>query len=169
MILQVIKYVICISYIYYLLYILWCFHISLPLLPYHSASNTSVVLITFNERVTFWLQRVQSLPCAFVFAVVHACAIAQLLYASLACTRPWPEPKSYSLIEGTWDYSFTVAALSDTLTLNASKSSIALELNSSVCMGSTVIGKVAGWLTYWHDAARWLITWAELIIIKMAS
>ena len=39
--------------------------------------------IAFDERVIFWLQRTGSLPCACVFAALHACAIAQWLYASL--------------------------------------------------------------------------------------
>ena len=33
-------------------------------------------LITFDERVTFWLKRAQSLPCACVFAAAYACVIA---------------------------------------------------------------------------------------------
>ena len=37
-------------------------------------------LIAFDERVTFWLQRAGSLPCANAFAALHACAIAQWLY-----------------------------------------------------------------------------------------
>ena len=32
--------------------------------------------IAFDETVTFWLQRVGSLPCARVFAALYACAIA---------------------------------------------------------------------------------------------
>ena len=32
--------------------------------------------ITFDERLTFWLQREQSLPSAYAFAGVYACAIA---------------------------------------------------------------------------------------------
>ena len=32
--------------------------------------------IAFDERVTFWLQRARSLPCACVFAALYACAIA---------------------------------------------------------------------------------------------
>ena len=32
--------------------------------------------IAFDERVTFWLQRAQSLPCACAFAALYACAIA---------------------------------------------------------------------------------------------
>ena len=45
-------------------------------------------LIAFNERVTFWLQRVRSLPCACAYVTFFACtcrlvnnyhAIAQLL------------------------------------------------------------------------------------------
>ena len=30
----------------------------------------------FDERVTFWLQRARSLPCACAFAALYACAIA---------------------------------------------------------------------------------------------
>ena len=33
-------------------------------------------LIAFDERVTFWLQRAGSLPCACVFAALYAYAIA---------------------------------------------------------------------------------------------
>ena len=32
--------------------------------------------IAFDERVTYWLQRFWSLPCACVFAALCACAIA---------------------------------------------------------------------------------------------
>ena len=32
--------------------------------------------IAFDERVTFWLQRAGSLPCACLFAALYACAIA---------------------------------------------------------------------------------------------
>ena len=39
--------------------------------------------IAFDERVTFWLQRTGSLPCACVFAALYACTIALWLYASL--------------------------------------------------------------------------------------
>ena len=33
-------------------------------------------LIAFDERVTFWLQRARSLPCASVFAALYVCVIA---------------------------------------------------------------------------------------------
>ena len=33
-------------------------------------------LIAFDERVTFWLQRSWSLPCACAFAALYACTIA---------------------------------------------------------------------------------------------
>ena len=39
--------------------------------------------IAFDERVTFWLHRAQSLPCACAFTVLYVCVIAQWLYASL--------------------------------------------------------------------------------------
>ena len=32
--------------------------------------------IAFDERVTFWVQRAGSLPCACVFAALYACEIA---------------------------------------------------------------------------------------------
>ena len=51
----------------------------------HATSNllTESLLVTigyytpiaFDERVTFWLQRAGSLPCACVFAALYACAI----------------------------------------------------------------------------------------------
>ena len=38
--------------------------------------NQSYSLIAFDERVTIWLQRVWSLPCACVFAAFYAYVIA---------------------------------------------------------------------------------------------
>ena len=38
-------------------------------------------LIAFDERVTFWLQRVQSLPCACACVALFACRLAYNHYA----------------------------------------------------------------------------------------
>ena len=35
----------------------------------------SILPIAIDERVTFWLQCVWSLPCACAFAALYACAI----------------------------------------------------------------------------------------------
>ena len=37
--------------------------------------------IAFDVRVIFWLQLAQQLPCAYVFAALHAYGIAQCLYS----------------------------------------------------------------------------------------
>ena len=58
--------------------------------------------ITFDERVTFWLQRTRPQPCASVFAALYACVIAYWLQCSIRTrTRQWLDalkPKSYSLL-----------------------------------------------------------------------
>ena len=47
--------------------------------PCESACVVSDALYTpiaFDERVTFWIQRARSLPCACAFAALYTCAIA---------------------------------------------------------------------------------------------
>ena len=53
-----------------------CIHFLPP--PPHTHTHTCVCvysLIAFDEKLTFWFQRPQSLPCARVFAALYACAI----------------------------------------------------------------------------------------------
>ena len=38
-------------------------------------------LIAFDERITFWLQRVRSLPCACAYVALFACRLAYNHYA----------------------------------------------------------------------------------------
>ena len=75
----------------------------------HTLSRYS--LIAFDERVTFWLQRVRSLPCACVYVALFVCRLAYNHYAiahthtmQQTCTHKavtwWLKPKSYSLVEG---------------------------------------------------------------------
>ena len=67
--------------------------------------------IAFDARVTFWLQRVWSLPCACTHVALFARRLGHNHYAitnRIQCskharTRQWPgvlKPKSYSLVEG---------------------------------------------------------------------
>ena len=78
-------------------------------------SVTYYSLIAFDERVTFWLQRVRSLPCACAYVALFAHRLAYNRYAiahayNAANTHAqgiegseWPgplKPKSYSLVEG---------------------------------------------------------------------
>ena len=50
--------------------------IMLYLRRYRKTGRVGYTPITFDERVTFWLQCAQSLPCACVFAALRAGAIA---------------------------------------------------------------------------------------------
>ena len=43
--------------------------------------KTSYSLIAFDERVTFWLQRIRSLPCACAYIALFACRLAYNHYA----------------------------------------------------------------------------------------
>ena len=75
---------------------------------YNHISYYMYSLIAFDERVTFWLQRVQSLPCAYV--ALFACrptriTITQSHTHTMQQTHAhkWPgalKPKSYCRVEG---------------------------------------------------------------------
>ena len=93
---------------------IWSKEIRLKQLWNHSNLKVSVVYspIAFNERVTFWLQCVRSLPFACAYVALFACeahikpfnAITLCIQCSKhICTRLWQgalKPKSYSLVEG---------------------------------------------------------------------
>ena len=69
-------------------------------------------LIAFDERVTFWLQRVRSLHCACAYVALFARRLVYNHYAIAHAynaanththTKQWPgvlKPKSYSLVQG---------------------------------------------------------------------
>ena len=69
------------------------------------------ILIAFDERVTFWLQHVRSLPCARAYVALFVRRLAYNHYAiahtynaaNTYSTRQWLgalKPKSYSLVKG---------------------------------------------------------------------
>ena len=80
--------------------------------PMHCSSFCSTTIVWLPlTRVTFWLQRVWSLPCACAYVALFACRLVYNHYAiahtynaaKYAHTRQWPgalKPESYSLVEG---------------------------------------------------------------------
>ena len=69
-------------------------------------------LIAFGERVTLWLQRVRSLPCAYAYVALFARRLAYNHYAiahaydaaNMHAQGSAPARKSYSLVEGNQEY-----------------------------------------------------------------
>ena len=52
------------------------------MLPLREAQNKGFYsLIAFDERVTFWLQCIRSLPCACAYVALFACRLAYNHYA----------------------------------------------------------------------------------------
>ena len=80
----------CVSYV----------NISLHVYNNHSA-------FAFDKRLTFWLQRIWSLPCACTYVALFACRLSYNHHTSIQCNKNTHKagtgvlkPKSYSLVEG---------------------------------------------------------------------